>query len=143
MTSSQQPRILQKLFDELIGVFGAANFRIKNFVAAIVPYANTNEKRCSNFAYLFVDGKINIRKKGERYIVGFSKIADFESRVADTDADQLDFVFESFVALDYTVHFVDRGSLPLTERSVHTEYLNDDNVSAYLRNIERFFPCQA
>jgi len=134
MTSSQQPRILQKFFDELVGIFGAADFRIKNFVAAIIPYSDTNKKRCSNLTHLFVDGKITIREKGKRYIVGFFKIADFKSRVADTDADQLDFVFESFVAFDFAVHFVDRGSLPLTEGSVHTEYFNDDDISPYFRN---------
>jgi hypothetical protein len=41
--------------------------------------------------------------------------------------------------LDYTVHLVDRRSLPLTERSVHTEYLNDDDISPYFWNREGLF----
>ena len=100
-------------------------------MAAIFLYANTDKKRRPDFAYLFVDGKITVREKGKRYIVGFFKIADFESRVSDTDADQLDFVFETFVVFDFAVHLVDRGSLPLTEGSVHTKYLNNDDISPY------------
>ena len=122
----------------MIRVFGAANFRIKNLVAAVIPYSNTNEKRRSDLTHLFVDCKITVRKKGKRYIIGFFKIADFESRVPGTDADQLDFVFEPFVAFDFAVHFVDRGSLPLTERSIHTKYFDNNHVGLYFRDREGF-----
>jgi len=39
----------------LIRIFGAANFRIKNLVAAIMPYSNTNKKWGSDLTHLFVD----------------------------------------------------------------------------------------
>jgi len=52
----------------LIGIFGAADFGIKNFMAAIIHYSDTNKKRSSNFANLLVDGKITVREKGKRYI---------------------------------------------------------------------------
>jgi hypothetical protein len=58
----------------LIGIFGAADFGIKNFVAAIIHNSNTNKKRGSNFANLLVDGKITVREKGKRYIIGLFKI---------------------------------------------------------------------
>jgi hypothetical protein len=45
--------------------------------------------------------------------------------------------------LDQTVHLVNRRSLPLAVRSVHAEYLNDDNLGAYLSNLESVFPGQA
>ncbi len=122
----------------MIRIFGAADFRIKNLVAAIIPFSDTNKKRGSDLTHLFVDRKITIRKKGKRYIIGLFKIADFESRVPDTDADQLDFVFEPFVAFDFAVHFVDRGSLPLTERSIHTKYFDDNHFCLYLRDREGF-----
>jgi len=41
------------------------------------------------------------------------------------------------------VHLVDRGSLPLAEGSIHPEYLNDDNLGAYLRYLESVFAGQA
>ena len=107
-------------------------------MAAIIPDSNTNEKRCSDLTHLFVDCKITIRKKGKRNIIGLFKITDFESRVPGTDADQLDFVFEPFVAFDFAVHFVDRGSLPLTERSIHTKYFDNNHVGLYFRNREGF-----
>jgi len=122
----------------LIGIFGAADFGIKNLVAAIIPYSNTNKKRCSNLTHLFVDCKSTIRKKGKRYIIGLFEITDLESRVPDTDADQLDFAFEPSVAFDFTVHFVDRGSPPLTERSIHTKYLDNNHFCLYFRDREGF-----
>lgn len=112
-------------------------------MAAIFLYANTNKKRRANFTDLLVDRKIAIRKKGKGYIVGIFKIADLEGRISDTDAHQLDSSFKSFIALDETVHLVNRRSLPLAVRSVHTEYLNDDNLGAYLSNLESVFPGQA
>ncbi len=110
-------------------------------MAAIIHYSDTNKKRSSNFANLLVDGKITVREKGKRYIIGLFKISDFESRVSDTDADQFDFPFKSLVAFDFAIHLVDRGSLPLTEGSVHAEYLNDNDVSPYFRNCEAVFAC--
>ncbi len=107
-------------------------------MAAIIHYSNTNKKRGSNFANLLVDGKNTVREKGKRYIIGLFKISDFECRVSDTDTDQFDFSFKSFIVFDFTVHLVDRGSLPLTEGSVHAEYLNDNEVSPYFRNCEGF-----
>ena len=122
----------------MIRIFGTANFRIKNLVAAVTPYANTDKKGCSDLTHLFVDCKITIRKKGKRNIIGLFKITDFESRVPGTDADQLDFIFEPFVAFDFAVHFVDRGSLPLTERSIHTKYFDDNHLGLYFRDREGF-----
>jgi hypothetical protein len=45
------------------------------------------------------------------------------------------------VAFDFAIHLVDSGSLPLTEGSVHAEYLNDNDVSPYFRNCEAVFAC--
>ena len=122
----------------MIRIFGAADFRIKNLVAAICSYANTNKKWCSDLTHLFVDGKIPIREQGKRYIICLFKIADFKSRVPDTDADQFNPVFEPAVAFDFAVHLVDRGSLPLAVRSIHTKYFDDDHFGFYLRNREGF-----
>ena len=118
--------------------FGTTNFGIKNLVAAVIPYSNTNKKGRSDLTHLFVDRKIAIREKGKRYIIGLFKIADFKSRVPGTDADQLDFVFKPLVAFDFAVHFVDRGSPPLTERSIHTKYFDDNHVCLYFRDREGF-----
>ena len=86
-----------------------------------------------------MDGKITIREKGKRYIVGLFKIADLECRVSDPDTHQLDSSFKTLIALNDAVHLIDRGSLPLTERSVHTEYLNNDDLSPYFWNGESLF----
>jgi hypothetical protein len=46
---------VKESFEELIGVFAAANPGIKNLVAAIFFYPNTNKKGSSNFADLLMD----------------------------------------------------------------------------------------
>ena len=120
----------------MIRIFGAANFRIKNPVTAVIPYTNTDKKRGSDLTHLLVNCKIPIRKQGKRYIISFFEIAHFEGRVPGTDADQLNLVFEPAVAFDFAVHLVDRGSLPLTERSIHTKYFNDNHFGFYFRNRE-------
>ena len=87
--------------------------------------------------------EITIREKGKGYIVSLFKITDLESRIPDTNAHQLDSSLKSLIVLNDTVHLIDRRSLPLAVGSVHTEYLNDDNLGAYLGNREGVFAGQA
>ena len=124
---------------KLIGIFAAAHFGIKDPVAAVFVYTDTNKKRRSNLTDDFVDSKIAVREKGKRNIVGLLKIADLECRVAGPDPQQFNSAFQTFIAFNFAKHFVDRGSLPLAEGSVHTKYLNDNDISLYFWNGEGFF----
>lgn len=106
-------------------------------MAAVTFYAYADKIRRWNFTNLFVYRKITIRKKGKWYIVCLLKITDFQCRITDPDADQFNLSFKSDVAFDFAIHLIDRGSLPLTEGSVHIEYLNNNDVSFNLRDAER------
>lgn len=75
-----------------------------------------------------MDGKIAIRKQWEGDVVCFPEIVDLEIRIADADADQLDFSLELGIFFQLAKHLVDSGSLPLTVRSVHAENLDDDHL---------------
>ena len=123
----------------MIGIFAATHFRIKDLVAAVIVYTNANKKRCSNFTDHFVDGKIAVREKGKRDIVGLFKIADLKGSVAGPDTQQFNFALQTFIAFNFAKHFVDRGSLPLTEGSVHAKYLNDNDIGFNFWNGEGLF----
>jgi len=105
-------------------------------MTAVAHDANADEIRGSNLTDFPMDGKITIRKKRKRYIISLLEIADFQSRVAGTNAHQLDDSFKSFIIVDLTMHLVDRRSLPLTVGSVNVEYFNNNDISLYLRNLK-------
>lgn len=139
ITSSLQTRILEQSLQELIGIFAATHFGIKDFVAAVVVYPDANKKWRSNFTDYFVNCKIAVREKGKWNIISLFKIADLKGRVASSDTQQFDPAFQIFITFDFLKHFIDRGSLPLTERSVHTKDLDDNNISFYFWNGKGFF----
>ena len=118
----------------MIGIFAASHLRVEDPVAAVLVYADTDKIGGSYFADLLVDFKIAIRKKRKRNIVRFFEIADLESRIAGTDTHQFDLAFQALVTFNFAIHLIDRRSLPLAERSVHTEYLDNDNIGFYFRN---------
>ena len=97
-------------------------------MAAVIFYSDADEIRCSHFTDLLVDRKIAVREQGKRNVIRVFEIADLECGVAGPDTQQFDFAFQKLIAFDFAKHLIDRGSLPLTEGSVHTEYLNDDDI---------------
>ena len=74
-------------------------------------------------------------------MVSLLKIADFQCRITNPDADQFNLSFKSDVAFDFAIQLIDRGSLPLAKGSVYIEYLNNNDISFNLRNRERILSC--
>ena len=108
-------------------------------MAAVLVYPYTNKKRRSNLTNHFVDSKIAVREKGKWYIVCLFKVADLEGSVAGPDTQQFNFALQTLITFNSAKHLIDRGSLPLTEGSVHTKYLNDNDIGLYFWNGEGLF----
>ena len=103
---------------------------------------DADEKWCPDFAYFFVYRKICIRKQWKRDFIFLFKISNFKRGIADADSDQFDPSFKFGIFLNAAIHLVDRRSLPLAKRSVHTEYLYDHDIGLDIRDFKRLFAGQ-
>ena len=103
---------------------------------SITVYSDANKIGRSNLPQLFVNHKIAIRKQGKLNVKGFPEIINFKIRVTDADSDHFHFALECGVVFNAAENIVYSGSLPLTVRSVHAEYFNNNHLGFYLRNFK-------
>jgi hypothetical protein len=90
---------------------------------------HNKEIRSSDHSQHLMDVIIFIFEQRERHLVGFPEIVNLKGRISRTDTDKFYLSFCVRIVFYDLIQFVDRRSLLLTERSVHTEDLDNDYLS--------------
>jgi hypothetical protein len=94
---------------------------------------HNKEIRGPHHSYHFMDLIMFIIKQRERYLICFPEIVDLKGGITRSDADEFYFAFRVLITFYDLIQFVDRRSLLLTERSVHTENFDNYHLSFNIR----------
>jgi len=94
---------------------------------------HNKEIRGPDHSYHLMDVIMFIVKQRERYLICFTEIVDLKGGIPRSDSDKFYFSFRVRITFYNLIQFVDRRSLLLTERSVHTENFDNYHLSFNIR----------
>jgi len=97
---------------------------------------HNKEIRGPDHSYHLMDVIMLIVKQRERYLICFPEIVDLKGGITRSDSYEFYVSFRVLITFYDLIQFVDRRSLLLTERSVHTENFDNYHLSFNIRNGE-------
>jgi len=120
-----QPCFLKDSIKKYPGGFKSSQVGVNHPVLTPSVERQHNEERRGRHPNLSMNIKLFIFKERKKYLIGIPVKIDFIGIILCSDPDQFDLPVRCVMCHDQIVQLVYRGSLPLTDGSVHAVNLNE------------------